>query len=248
MQLLPGNQLPPLEKEPLYERPVEELIDFIPPPGPPPGEQDIWPKNIPCPLDIPGAHAYADYPASLMDKLKSRAKEHGVATLNPVLEVAYVATLISITPTTDDFNWNTIRDNRNDCEDQAPVWSSNYFSAPSTLLRPLPSADFWQLAKSHAKHLKNPATIQRGRHGIGGLQHIPMPLDRRLLHKVQSNRPYIGSVLFTNMTRLDLPPGTQDFHWTSSPSPFLCAVIIHWVGHKAGLRMSLPFQGRSRDH
>ena len=85
---------------------------------------------------------------------------------------------------------------------------------------------------------------------MGALQHIPVPLHQALMGKVKSDHPYIGSVFFTNMTHIDLPPGAEDFHWISAPTAFLCAVLIHWVGHKAGLRMSLAYRdgaGISKD-
>ena len=241
-QLLLGQRLPDLKKEDIYSPPIEELIDFVPPPAPPPAPKNIWPRNVPCPLDVPGTHAYFDYPEWIIDKLKPIAREHGVLTLNPVLEMAFMSALLAIAPANDEFTLYTMRDDRRSCGDQAPMWSSNYFSNPVTTFKPCPLADFWEYTHSHAEYLKDPDAMQAGRYAVGFLQHVPIPLDKLLMDLTRSEHPYIGSIFFTNMTYLDLPPGAEDFRWTSSPSPFLAPVIVHWVGHKAGLRMSLAYR------
>ncbi|ORX37051.1 hypothetical protein BD324DRAFT_624589 [Kockovaella imperatae] len=235
-----------LEKEPFYPHHVEDLMDFVPEGPLDMPVPDHWPMNCSNPMNVPGAFSHHDYPLSILERVKSQGKRHGIPTLNPVLELAFLTALTSVVPETENqvLNCYTMTDERPGLGSKAPKWSHNYFSVPSSkrTIFPLDKTDFWAAVKIQVETTKDEAYIRGGRYGAGFVKAMPSPVKDILAGKVISESPYFGTIFFSNLTRVDLPEGANDIRWTAAATPFLAPMIVNLIGSSAGLRVTIAFR------
>lgn len=193
-------------------------------------------------------------------RAKAAGKEHGVATLHPVVKMAWVAALWRVFhKDAKPFHCSagSARDERNAELGHAAI-THNYVSATEWEATLTGDEQFWDVAKQIAYQVSSDHGITEGRMTMGLLAHIPDPdvdpaskdYDPKLptgwekyFHgRATSENPYRGSASFSNLGYYALPPGATDAMWGQTASPFGPAYQVSINGHEGGVRLTASFR------
>ncbi|ORX40775.1 hypothetical protein BD324DRAFT_612071 [Kockovaella imperatae] len=163
----------------------------------------------------------------LSEVCKTQTKPNDIKILNPVLEMASLASLLSIASSDLTITMMIMKDEREACK--GPLWHPNHFVGVSGASDPkTDSQDFRKLLRSMQS---DKMTRRISRPVVSASERLPMSRSPLSKLKDRSPGPIVSSLFFSNMTWLDLLLGAVDFYWVSSASPFLSAAIVHFVGH-----------------
>ena len=203
----------------------------------PPPPKGMWPASSVSPRDVDPAYLVYDFPPGLLSAIHAQAKLHGL-TLNPVIEILFMISVWQVMDRPRPFSMVSNRDIRSQFS-KAPAFGLNMYESLVTVSAVDPQADLWTTIKERDAQLKDPQTIQRAHIGITKLTSMPVPLEKIFIGQAQKPSPYLYSIFFTNLARVQLPPGASDLRWISSATPPMTPLLCHFVGHAGGLRMTV---------
>ncbi len=245
-----------LPRDPPLPKMLEDTIPIVPPEGwkPPSPATDQWPGKMVAksPLDCPGVRVYHDLSVDTVDDLRAQGKVNGIKSLHPILATAYYISLHHVLsprlPQSFTTTWQTPINERQ-AELGHPLLTYNYYSLVNSSFSAVdPSASFWQLAKEHYSRITDPDAIQEGRYGFSMLHSPKVIGPKAALERARSETPLPCTGDITNLTKVNLPPGSDDLRWTASVSPFLGAVEVHLIGHEGGIRADTGFRDGCATH
>jgi hypothetical protein len=224
---------------------------------------DPWPAAA-CdcsPMEVSEGFEVVTLDNDFVVALKAAGKARGVATLHPLLKVAYVAALwrvhASEAPAPARIQSSTARDERKPELGHAAI-THNYVSSTEWDVRIGGAEVFWDMARELARAVSSPEGVAAGRMTMGLLSHIPdaavdtsaANLDARkptgwedyFVRRVQSPTPYRDSMAMSNLGVVPLPPGADDYVWGQTASPFGSPYTVSILGHTGGVRVTSGFR------
>lgn len=221
---------------------------------------DPWPSAVPGnPLTRGWDILLLSIPAAQVQPLKDAGRAHGVATLHPLIKMAYLAALWAVCSTPAmplHVAASTARDERDPSLGHASI-THNYVSSTEFDATLAPGDSFWARAQELALKV-GPAGVAEGRMTMGLLRHIPDPevdpsapdfdpakptgWEKYFTERAGSGTPYRDSVSVSNLGPVRLPPGAVDAWWGQSATPFGSALMVNVIGHEGGVRVSSAFR------
>lgn len=225
---------------------------------------DPWPGAAmkSSPFEVGWNIALSSLSPDQVSKAKSAGKAHSVATLHPILKMAYVAALWRVFHSEDAMRVqvSTARDERKPSLGHAAI-THNYVSSTEWDTSMTGSEEFWDLARGMAHKLSSDEGVQEGRMTMGLLAHLPDPdvdptsptfnpdlptgWEQYFTSRASSATPYRDSVSVSNLGLVTLPPGATDAMWGQTASPFGSAYMVNILGHEGGVRLSSTFRDGS---
>lgn len=218
----------------------------------------VWPQGLQKtnPLDLPGALLTFSLPISLLDLLKSLGRFHGVPTLTPILLTAWLVAMNSSLPTELPLSASIAVDERKTAL-QHSYCTGLYHASHLYSLDVRESTSFWSATRDLSLQIANPASLSLARMRMGMLAYLPdgtVHPSRRddpkrptawedwQLERNSSLTSYVSSVNFSNLGKIDLPPGAEDILVASSPSIGDPPMKLVLTGHQKGLNMAVTFR------
>lgn len=212
-----------------------------------------WPATIDIhPSRAPWAASLLSLDLDKLRHLGQAGKNHGVATLHPVLKTAYLAAIRAVfgaNATGTVFVGSTPRNER-DSQPEYPYLTGNYTSSFDWTLPG--EGSFWSACRSCHQYSASPAAISAGRQKMGLLAYLPDSdtstgktdpkratgwEDSYTTKFEQGVNPYSQSLSISNLGRSNLPVGATDMCWGFPGSPFAPPFSIALIGHERGLRV-----------
>jgi hypothetical protein len=193
----------------------------------------VWPIGLLTinPLELPGSTTIINLSLDLTTLLKSLGRYHGVPTLTPTLFTAWLVAMQSV------LGVNTLSgsiavDERS--EDLRHSYCSGLYHASHLYsVRLMGVTSFWSTARGVALHIADRSSLRTARMRMGMTAWVPdgsVPNSRRddlrrptawedwQLQRNASLNPYVSSISFSNLGKVDLPLGADDLVVASSPS------------------------------
>ncbi|KAI9634786.1 uncharacterized protein MKK02DRAFT_37662 [Dioszegia hungarica] len=224
------------------------------------------------PAIFPEAQETFHLPSAWIAAVKRVGKAHGVHTVHPIVEAAFVSALREVTGTSMLIDACTPVNDRDAANPATPrtagvmfsalnkVYAPSLFAASSTATISNAPA-FWAMARDTAQHHLSPSARKQGRYHIGVLGLVPNPKSFSSPHtdnplrrtktgwedffwsSLERPAPYRDSLVVSNLGRIErLPPGCSGMRWTQSAAPFISPLCLQVVGHEAGLEICAAFR------
>ncbi|WOO79968.1 uncharacterized protein LOC62_02G003484 [Vanrija pseudolonga] len=217
-----------------------------------------WPGIFESPLGKPLDVALTGLPADTVARLKTAAKARGVATLHPVVQIAFSAAVWSVFHSASEPDLRFVTSVPKAERDVSKGHSSIgvYVALLESGGTTSGSQKFWDVARAEAKFLKAPATLDKGRKTIGLLAWIPdtgvqaapkgvegttTGFERYLYERSSTSAPFFESLMISNLGLWKLPEGATDAIWGQANHPCSLALGSSIYSHDGGLRCSTQF-------
>jgi hypothetical protein len=196
-------------------------------------------------------------PGELVSAIKSAGASHGVRTLHPILELAYLASIWAVfsrdkAPLL--LDGQTPRNERAAEKGHGQI-TGNYVSSLHHQVTPTRDSSFWSLAKDCARSLTAEVSLRRGRYAMGMLAYVPDPdnfsspdpkrptgWEDFFLNQIESEAPYDTSMTISNLGLAHLPSGAIDIAWAQPASPFIPPLLLDVVGHRSGVSVTVSWR------